>query len=64
MKQVLALDPREREKECEHKHRPYRARFGMPCTGPRVCSMCGTYFYDDGTSETPDERRARLERPR
>ncbi|KKN43906.1 hypothetical protein LCGC14_0698550 [marine sediment metagenome] len=32
--------PEEREKECPHTHMPYRARYGMPCTGPRICSMC------------------------
>jgi hypothetical protein len=47
---------------CEHRHRPYRAVFGMPCTGPRVCSACGTYFYDDGTSESIGQRAARLAR--
>lgn len=28
--------------ECKHEAGfPYRARFGMPCTGPRICRLCG-----------------------
>lgn len=27
---------------CTHDHTPYRASGGMPCTGPRVCTMCNT----------------------
>ncbi len=30
-----------RKEVCTHDHMPYRARYGMPCTGPRVCTMCG-----------------------
>jgi hypothetical protein len=39
-KKVFALAPSEREKECEHEHAPYSGV--IPCTGPRVCTMCGT----------------------
>ena len=35
----FALVPSERLKECEHEHMRYRG--AIPCTGPRVCSMCG-----------------------
>jgi len=49
----FALVPSERLKECRHEHMRYRG--AIPCTGPRVCSMCGAreddlakrdyYFY-------------------
>lgn len=29
---------------CEHDHVPYRAKYGMPCTGPFECSMCNMIF--------------------
>lgn len=40
MKKILALHPEVREQECEHVHAPYSG--SMPCTGPRICSMCGS----------------------
>ena len=39
MKKRLALIPSEREKECEHERLHYRG--AIPCTGPKVCDMCG-----------------------
>lgn len=39
----LAACPAERDKICTHDHTPYRGP--MPCTGPRVCSMCGMEFW-------------------
>jgi len=39
MKKIFALIPSERSKECPHEHMHYRGT--IPCTGPRVCSMCG-----------------------
>lgn len=38
-KKTLALVPSVREQDCPHAHVPYRGR--VPCTGPRICSMCG-----------------------
>lgn len=36
----FALLPSEREKPCPHEMVAYIGR--IPCTGPRVCRMCGT----------------------
>ena len=45
MKKVYALFPAERERECDHPMGfPYTGR--IPCTGPRVCSLCGTRIKD------------------
>ena len=44
MNKRYALIPSERNKPCTHEHAPYSGR--MPCTGPRVCSMCGTVVDD------------------
>ncbi len=38
-----AMDPEERGKICAHESTPYRG--AMPCTGPRVCIMCGMEFW-------------------
>ena len=43
-RQINALIPSERVKVCLHSHTPFRARHGMPCTGPLVCTMCGQTF--------------------
>lgn len=40
MKKKLALDPEVREQKCDHVHAPYSGQ--IPCTGPRICSMCGS----------------------
>lgn len=40
-----AANPAEREKVCDHPLGfPYRGR--IPCTGPRVCPMCGANKED------------------
>ena len=40
-KKIYALIPAEREKDCDHALGfPCRGR--LPCTGPRVCPLCGT----------------------
>ena len=39
MNKRFALIPEEREKECTHEWMHFRG--SMPCTGPKVCSMCG-----------------------
>lgn len=41
----FALYPSERHKVCLHEHAPYRGN--IPCTGPRICTMCGTLFDND-----------------
>lgn len=56
MKQRFALIPAEREKECEHLHMPYRG--SIPCTGPRVCTMCGLT-----EAQIQDEQAARSQEP-
>lgn len=38
---TLAAYASTRTMTCTHEHTPYRAIGGMPCTGPRVCTMCG-----------------------
>lgn len=44
-KKIYALFPEERERECDHPSGfPYRGQ--VPCTGPRVCRMCGTHLED------------------
>jgi hypothetical protein len=40
MKKILALHPEIREQECFHVHAPYSGR--MPCTGSKICTMCGS----------------------
>ena len=45
-KKVYALVPAEREKECDHPAGfAYTGR--VPCTGPRVCYLCGTVQTQD-----------------
>ena len=40
-----AANPAERTKVCDHPLGfPYRGR--IPCTGPRVCPMCGAFKED------------------
>ena len=41
MKKLHALDPKVREQECEHTHTPFSG--SIPCTGPRICTMCGAW---------------------
>ncbi len=41
MKKIYALDAKVREEECDHSC-GFTYRGKMPCTGPRVCHMCGT----------------------
>ena len=54
MKKRYALVASEREKECPHVHVPFTG--SIPCTGPRVCSMCGTRFEPDGVTLLRDGR--------
>lgn len=50
-----ALDPAEREKECLHELGfQYSGR--IPCTGPKVCYMCGTR-EDDVVMDMGTDRR-------
>lgn len=44
-KQRFALDPGLRDRECSHSHMPYAGK--IPCTGGRVCTMCGLRLSDD-----------------
>jgi len=39
----FAAHPGVREQICNHHHAPYSG--AIPCTGPRVCTMCGMRFY-------------------
>jgi hypothetical protein len=39
-KKRFALNPRERDKECSHEL-GFRYNGTIPCTGPKVCLMCG-----------------------
>ena len=48
-KKILALDPKEREKECTHEHTPYSG--SVPCTGNRRCTMCGTIVDESEIKE-------------
>ena len=50
-KKILALDPKEREKECKHEHTPYSG--SVPCTGSRRCTMCGTVVEDELPEDAP-----------
>ena len=43
-KQINSEILSERKKICKHSHTPYRASYGMPCTGPLRCSMCNMEF--------------------
>ena len=55
MKQIYALVPSEREKECKHTSGfPYRGR--MPCTGVQRCYMCGM-LKEDYDKEAGEVRR-------
>lgn len=62
MNQRFHLDPIERDKECIH-------RFGflytgtIPCTGRKVCPMCGTVEDDrvDGVAVIPTNQNHREE---
>jgi len=40
-KKIFALIPSEREKECDHPL-GFAYTGKIPCTGPRVCRLCGT----------------------
>lgn len=55
----FALVPSERERICVHHHVHYRGE--VPCTGPLVCSMCGTLFHsqEEVTAARETARRAR-----
>lgn len=44
-KRKYALVPATRVTICEHPHVYYQGV--VPCTGPQVCSMCGTAFVSD-----------------
>lgn len=48
---IYALFPSERTKECDHPS-GFAFRGKMPCTGPRVCHLCGTREED---AEAPCE---------
>lgn len=40
-KKIFAADPAVRGQDCDHPSGfPYQGR--IPCTGPRVCPLCGT----------------------
>jgi hypothetical protein len=48
---VNALYPPVRLEVCDHVHMPYRG--SVPCTGPRVCTMCGAHEYELLEEQTP-----------
>ena len=58
-KKQYALDPAEREKECTHEL-GFAYRGSIPCTGPRICYMCGerggmeVMTAEDGRAEIRD----------
>jgi len=47
-KKIHALFPEEREKECNHPS-GFAYSGKIPCTGPRVCHLCGTREADAET---------------
>jgi len=49
----FALIPEEREKECNHAFLHFRG--SMPCTGPKVCSMCGLTEAEIRAEQTQPE---------
>lgn len=51
-KKIFALNPVEREKECDHVHKYWTGR--VPCTGRWICSMCGTDFTHEQRSTLID----------
>ncbi len=51
-----ALDPAEREKECAHEL-GFSYTGTIPCTGPKVCYMCGTRQDDNDVDKGTDRRR-------
>ena len=56
MNKRFALIPAEREKECTHEWLHFRGT--IPCTGPKVCSMCGLT-----EAQIQDEQAARQHEP-
>ena len=56
MNKRFALIPSERERECTHEWLHFRG--SIPCTGPRVCSMCGLT-----EEQIQDEQAARQQEP-
>lgn len=58
-KKQYALNPSEREKECTHEL-GFAYTGTIPCTGPRICRMCGerggmeVMTADDGRTEIRD----------
>ena len=46
MKKKYALVPSEREKECYHEMGFYWTG-KIPCTGIRICYMCGTKEHEE-----------------
>lgn len=57
-RQTNHLIPSERDKPCSHEHIPFRG--DIPCTGPRVCTMCGQMF--DGYIHRADALKHPIER--
>lgn len=60
MKKIYAQCPEERNKECYHDHTPYRG--SIPCTGPRICTMCGTLFNEQEYAQLFKKRLIRRKR--
>ena len=54
MKKRFALIPAVREQECDHEHWHYRGE--IPCTGPRVCNMCGEILPESEGKEVSTKR--------
>lgn len=47
--------PEARNDWCEHVHAPYRSKYGMPCTGPLQCTMCGMLLDPDTREPLPGQ---------